>query len=480
MKNRILNNLRISDFLLIALLFIALGFFCYSASLSLSIPLVLVLLGFYIWNQKSVDYKIFVDLGLLLTLIVFIAYTSVKYVFFSPFFIPVAAIGVLVMLLYDDLHLAFIMSFASSVLVGFVLGNRFDLMIVYFVGSLVGAFSVKNARTRGELINAGFIISLFQVLCIILLDPYKEFIFGRNFLFNYFRPLFLNGFISAFIVMAGLKVFEYLFGVLTNFSLIELSDFNHPLLKKMILEAPGTYHHSLFVGNLSEAAADTVGANALLCRVGAYYHDIGKIEKPEYFTENQIFESNKHDALEPTMSRLVIFNHVKNGVEMAKKYHLHPMIIDFIEEHHGKSLMHYFFQRAVSEAQEGEEVDEQTFRYPGPKPQTREVAIVMLADSVEGACRALEEPTPSRIDETVHKIINNRFIDGQLDDCDLTLKDIELISMTFTRVLSAMYHTRIKYPEKKNENTNRRPKSSEANASKPQPDHVSDQKNTSS
>jgi len=474
MKNTILNNFRTSHFLLVALLFLALGFFCYSASLSLSIPLFLILLGVYLWYQERVNYKILLDLGLLLTLIVFIAYASIKYVVFPSFFIPVAAIGILVMLLYNDLHLALIMSFASSVLVGFVLGNRFDLMIVYFTGSLIGAFSVKDARTRAELINAGFMISIFQVLCIILLDPYKDFLLGKNFLFNYFRPLFLNGFISAFIVMAILKVFEYLFGVLTNFSLLELSDFNHPLLKKMILEAPGTYHHSLFVGNLSEAAANSVGANTLLCRVGAYYHDIGKIDKPEYFTENQIFEANKHDDLEPTMSRLVIFNHVKNGVDMAQKYNLHPKIVDFIQEHHGKSLMHYFYQRAVSEAPEHEEVDEQTFRYPGPKPQTREVAIVMLADSVEGACRALEDPTPSRIDETVHKIINNKFIDGQLDECDLTLKDIELIGMTFTRVLAAMYHTRVKYPEKKNDNGNRRSKSSEANASKAQPNYPND------
>ncbi|MFA6378640.1 MAG: HDIG domain-containing metalloprotein, partial [Candidatus Omnitrophota bacterium] len=309
MKKRILNNLRLSNFFLVTLLLLALGFFCYSSGLSLSIPLFLVLLGFYLWYRKRIGYKIFLDFGLLLALIVFVAYASIKYIAFPAFFIPVAAIGLLVMLLYNDLHLAFVMSFAASVLAGFVLGNRFDLMIIYFIGSLVGAFSVKDARTRGELINAGFMISLFQVLCILLLYPYKDFLLSKNFLFNYFRPLFLNGFLSAFIVMATLKVFEYLFGVVTNFSLLELSDFNHPLLRKMILEAPGTYHHSLLVGNLAEAAANTIGANTLLCRVGAYYHDIGKIDKPEYFTENQIFESNKHDDLEPTMSRLVIFNH---------------------------------------------------------------------------------------------------------------------------------------------------------------------------
>ena len=474
MKKQILNNLRSSNFLLVALLFLALGVVSYSASLSLAIPFFLILLGFYLWYQKRVDYKLLLNLGSLLALVFFISYISVQYVAFPAFLIPVAAVGIFVMLLYNDLHLAMIMSFAASVLVGFVLGNRFDLVIIYFTGGLIGAFSVKDARTRAELINAGFMVSVFQVLCVILLNPYKDFLLGKHFLFNYFRPLFLNGFISAFVVMATLKVFEYLFGVLTNFSLLELSDFNHPLLKKMILEAPGTYHHSLFVGNLAEAAANAIGANTLLCRVGAYYHDIGKIDKPEYFTENQIFEVNKHDDLEPTMSRLVIFNHVKGGVEIAKKYHFHPTLIDFIEGHHGKSLMHYFYQRAVAEAQDGELVDEQTFRYPGPKPQTREVAIVMLADSAEGACRALEDPTPARIDETVRKIINNKFIDGQLDECTLTLKDLEMIGMTFTRVLTAIYHTRIKYPEKKNDNTSRRPRSPETNGSKAQSDRPGD------
>ncbi len=480
MKSPILNNFRLTHFSLVAFVFLALGFFCYGANLSLSIPLFLVLIGFYLWYQKRASRTVLLNLGLLLALIVFVSYTFIKYVPFFHLLIPVSAIGLLVILLYNDLQLAFLASFVASVLVGFILGNRFDLMIVYFLGSLVGAFSVKEARTRGQLINAAFMISLVQVFSIVLFNPYPAFLLSRNFLFNYFWPLVLNGFFSAVIVMATLKVFEYLFGVVTNFSLLELSDFNHPLLKKMILEAPGTYHHSLFVGNLAEAAADTVGANTLLCRVGAYYHDIGKIDKPEYFTENQIFEANKHDTLEPTMSRLVIFNHVKNGVEMSKQYHLHPVIVDFIEGHHGKSLMHYFYQKAVSEAQEGEIVDEQTFRYPGPKPQTREVAIVMLADSVEGACRALEDPTPSRIDELVRKIINNKFIDGQLDECALTLKDLELIGMTFTRVLSAMYHTRTKYPEKKNDNTNRRSKPSEANSSKAQPDHLNGRKNTSS
>ncbi len=470
MKNRILNNLRIANAIILSVLFVALTVFCYIAKLSLAIPLFLLVLGVYCVLARKSDYRLFLNLGFLLAILLFLAYTSNRYAFYSNLLIPVSAVGLLVIILYNDLYLALLMSFAASILTGLVAGNRLDIAVIYFIASVVGALRVRNARTRSELINAGFFISIFQVLCVTLLNPFPDFIFSRHFLLDYFRPLFINGLVSAMIVIATLKVFEYLFGVITNFSLLELSDLNHPLLKRMILEAPGTYHHSLLVGNLAEIAANAVGANALLCRVGSYYHDIGKIDKPEYFVENQIFESSKHDNLEPTMSRLVIFNHVINGVEVAKKYHFHPAIIDFVQQHHGKSLMHYFYQKAISEAREGEAIDEQTFRYPGPKPQTRETAIMMLADSVEGACRALEEPTPPRIDETVRKIINNKFIDGQLDECSLTLKDLEVIGMTFTRVLSAMYHTRVKYPERKNENANRRSKPPDANSLTPSPD----------
>ena len=245
----------------------------------------------------------------------------------------------------------------------------------------------------------------------------------------------------------------------------------------MVLEAPGTYHHSLVVSNMSEAAADAIGANALLTRVGAYYHDVGKLIKPEYFTENQLLDASKHDHLEPTISRLVILNHVKEGIELAKKYKLNQRIIDFIPQHHGTGLIFYFYQKALEDAKEDETIEQGNFRYTGPKPQSRETAIVLLADSVEGAVRALSDPTPSRIDEVARKVVNNKFIDGQLDECDLTLKNLESISATFTRVLSAMYHTRIKYPEKnpekKNGNGNHHRKSTEATLSLSQPNHQS-------
>lgn len=342
------------------------------------------------------------------------------------------------------------MALVSSILVSLILDGGLGMMLIFFMGGLVGAYSVREARTRGRLILAGLLISIIHVVSIFLLNPHPNILISKIFLDQYLLPLILNGFISTFIVAATLKVFEYLFGVLTNFSLLELSDFNQPLLKRMILEAPGTYHHSLVVSNLAETAADAIGANALLTRVGAYYHDIGKMVKPEYFTENQMMGPNKHDNIEPSMSRLVILNHVKEGIDLARKNKLNPAIIDFIPQHHGTSLIYYFYQKSVEEAQEGERIDEETFRYPGPKPQTRETAITLLADSVEGATRALDDPNPSNIEVTVKKVINNKFIDGQLDECPLTLKEIDKISSTFIRILTAMYHGRVKYPEKKN------------------------------
>jgi len=312
---------------------------------------------------------------------------------------------------------------------------------------------VRDARMRGQAIGAGVFVSLVHLACLVLLNPDYHLFLKKGFAVQYLYPLVANGFICAFLVIATLKVFEFLFGVLTNYSLLELADFNQPLLKRLILEAPGTYHHSLIVSNLAEGAADAIGANALLTRVGAYYHDIGKLVKAEYFAENQRMGYNKHDNIEPSMSRLVIFNHVTEGIELAQKHKLNPAIIDFIPQHHGTGLMYYFYQKAMEEAQEREAVDESGFRYPGPKPQTRETAITLLADSAEGATRALDEPNPTNIEETVKKVINNKFIDGQLDECNLTLQEINKISSTFRRVLSAMYHARIKYPEKKNGST---------------------------
>jgi putative nucleotidyltransferase with HDIG domain len=220
------------------------------------------------------------------------------------------------------------------------------------------------------------------------------------------------------------------------------------------MKAPGTYHHSLMVSNLAEAACNAIGANALLARVGSYYHDIGKVENPEFFTENQE-GSSRHEKLTPTMSSLVIINHVKKGIELAKKYKLNKAIIDFIPQHHGTSLTYYFYQRKLEEVKDDlDQVKEESFRYPGPKPQKRETAITLLADSVEAASRTISNPTPAQLSGVVRRIINNKFTDGQLDECDLTLKDLNKIADAFIHVLAGAFHTRTEYPQEKKSDIN--------------------------
>jgi hypothetical protein len=339
------------------------------------------------------------------------------------------------------MELSFLITLASSIAVASIAGNNFYLGLIFFISGLLSSMLVLASRRRMAIIRAGFIIGLVQAGLLFLIPYYKI-----NAPINYLI-LIINGLVSSFLVFGMLPIFEYLFKIVTNIGLLELADFNHPLLQRMILEAPGTYHHSLVVGNISEAACRAVGANALLARIGSYYHDIGKLSKPGYFSENQNINESKHDSLSPTMSKLVIMNHVKEGVELARKYKLNPGLIDFIQQHHGTSLVYYFYRRALESLEEDQEIKEEGFRYPGPKPSTKETAIVLLADSAEAATRALKDPAVKKVEEVVHKVINNKFIDRQLDECDLTLKDLEKISATFMRILGGMYHSRITYPE---------------------------------
>ncbi|MDD4910064.1 MAG: HDIG domain-containing protein [Candidatus Omnitrophica bacterium] len=357
------------------------------------------------------------------------------------FYIPVCAVSFLVTVLFNDLLLSLIMTLLCGLFAGIIAGNSLPLSTLFITGGCLATLLVWKAHRRSQIISSGLIVGLIQVVSLFIIDKFKFYTFAR---YNY---LVLNGLFSSIFVVGALPIFEYLFKVVTNISLLELTDFNHPLLKRMVLEAPGTYHHSLIVGNLSEAAAEAIGANPLLARVGAYYHDIGKIEKAEYFSENQLPDASKHESLAPSMSKMIIMNHVKEGVDLARRYKLNQAIVDFIPQHHGTSLVYYFYKKAMEGIEGGEAVEEEVFRYPGPKPQTKEAAIVLLADSVEAATRALSEPTPTKIKEIVRKIINNKFIDGQLDECDLTLRDMEKIADVSTHILGGIYHARVAYPE---------------------------------
>lgn len=411
------------------------------AKINIGVPFVLLLLHCYAKSRQP-NLKVPQHLYLIfLFLLAFVpSYFTINYNL-PVYLIPFSLVPLLSILLFNNLELSLLLTLAISLSVAFVSSNSFLVAILFFASGISGCIFAKGTRKRTTVIRAGIAVGVIQVLVFIFMER-----FWIGFPLRYVS-LFINGLVSSIIVLGILPIFEYLFNTVTNISLLELADFNQPLLQRLVMEAPGTYHHSLVVGNLSESACRAVGANALLARVGAYYHDIGKLDKAEYFSENQEVRESKHDALSPEMSKLIIMNHVKEGVELAKKFRLSQSITDFIEQHHGNSLVYYFYRRALEKLEEDHEVKEDGFRYHCPKPTTKETAIVLLADSVEAASRALKEPTAGKISEIVHKVINNKFIDGQLDECDLTLKDLEKISEVFIRVLGGIYHSRINYPE---------------------------------
>ncbi len=359
------------------------------------------------------------------------------------YIVPVAAGGILISTLVDD-RLALVYAFFISMLYAVQGGNRFDLFLIAILGSLGGIYYLRTIRKRSDIFRPGIVVCGVNALVIVALALTGQ--LGAEFTDALLVGL-ANGLITAIGAVPGaMVVLESAFGIATNIRLLELSDLNHPLLKRLAIQAPGTFHHSLMVGNMAEAAAEQVGANSLLARVGSYYHDIGKMNKPLYFSENQGGGKNKHDELTPNMSALVLIAHVKEGVELAREHRLNQPIIEFIQQHHGTSLMPFFYQKAL-EQDSAHAVKEENFRYPGPRPQSREAAICMLADSVEAASRTLVNPTHGRIKGLVEKIINNKFVDSQLDECELTLQNLHKIADSFTRVLAGYLHSRVEYPE---------------------------------
>jgi hypothetical protein len=413
--------------------------FSYVVRINLSIPFFLILL-YLCFYQRFTKIK---NASLSsLSFLFLISYCLGNYLIIqglSFYFIPIAIIPMLSVLLFNNLEVAYFLSLGTCISLASLTPEPFKAAFILMISCACAILLVNKARKRSQVIRTGIISGILQLISLILLE---------NLWINHpqrYLIILINGLLSGVITLGILPFFEYILQTVTNISLLELADFNHPILQRLVLEAPGTYHHSLVVGNLSDSACLAVGANGLLARIGAYYHDIGKLQKPEYFIENQNIKKNAHDELTPTMSKLIIMNHIKEGLELAKKYSLSPVLLDFIQQHHGNSLVYYFYRRALEGKEENQEVAEEGFRYPGPKPNTKETAIVLLADSVEAATRSLKDPTPDKIEEIVHKIINNKFIDGQLDECELTLNDIEKISSVFSKILSGMYHSRVNY-----------------------------------
>lgn len=358
---------------------------------------------------------------------------------------PVGAGSMLLAILIDN-RLAYFLTMIMALFVGLLTsGNQLLFSIVAFVGGTVGVYQVSKLSQTSDLAKSGLYIAVANILTIITLS----FMAGNITLDIAFTGIMLgatNGILSAILMIGLLPYLESAFSITSMIKLLELSNPNHYLLKRLLLEAPGTYHHSLMVGNLAEASAESIGANPLLVRVGAYYHDIGKIKRPEYFVENQRGFDNPHEKIAPALSALIITSHVKEGLELARESRLPRIISDFIAQHHGTSLAKYFYSRALEEDQEGQ-ISEEGFRYEGPKPQTKEVALVMLADSIEAAVRSLQEPSTENIREMVRLIIRDKLNDRQLEECDLTFKDLDIIADSFCKLLEGIYHKRIEYPE---------------------------------
>ena len=358
------------------------------------------------------------------------------------FGIPLATGAVIVVMIFD-FHTAITFSLILSLMIGiWIKSSLFPLYV--FIACLIGAFSLMRVKKRSDIINAGiYIVLLTMIASLSILFITEEFSLSSAYFSVVFS--FINGFSVSALCFLLLPLIEKFFNITTPLSLIELLDIEHPLMKQLSVEAPGTYHHSMIVGSLAESAAEVVGVNPLLAKVASYYHDIGKIRMPDYFVENQTGIS-KHDKLNPHLSSMIIISHVKDGVELANQYNLPEIIKDVIQQHHGSTLITYFYQKALKES----EIPpvEEDYRYPGPKPQTRLAAVVMLADAVEASARTLEDPTPSRISNLIDKIVKNIFLDGQLDECEITLKDLSKIKEKFEYILTGIFHKRIPYPER--------------------------------
>lgn len=331
-----------------------------------------------------------------------------------------------------------------SIVLSLLLNNELKYATSALVTAMVGIYSVANIRDRNDVMRAGGAISAAGILLVWIIggianDPLQTLIEGTIWA-GVVVPL-----VATSLFFFGIVPLERPFERTSHISLLELADTNKPALRRLVVEAPGTYTHSMIVGHLAEAAAEKIGADALVARVASYYHDIGKIRRPHFFIENQNIE-NVHDRMNPTLSALVITSHIKDGIDIAKEFRVPKVVLDIINQHHGTSLVQYFYNQYTGE-QEASTAVEQQFRYPGPKPQTKEAAVVMLADSVEAASRGLSKPTPAKIEMLVNQIVADRLRDGQLDECELTFKDLSRITDCFVRALTSIMHARIDYAE---------------------------------
>jgi putative nucleotidyltransferase with HDIG domain len=361
-----------------------------------------------------------------------------------PFMAPVSFVIMLLTILINP-AVALAISAVLSLLGGIIVSFNLELTIFYFVSGMITVLTLGHFQRQRDLVRSGSVLMVANAITVIFLNL----LFRTHFELMAILLASLNGFLSAVLAIGSLPFLENIFKVTSPIRLLELSNPGHPLLRRLQIEAPGTYHHSIMVGNLAEAAAQQIGADALWVRVGSYYHDIGKIRRPYFFVENQFGHDNPHEKLTPNLSTLIITSHVKDGVEIAREHGLPDKLIDIISQHHGTDLIRFFFNKAAECIQDEKEVlVEADFRYEGPKPQTKEAALVMLADSVEAAVKSLSKYSPVKIEALIQKIIRERLDEGQFEECNLTLKDLTNVKNSFLKVLAGLYHNRIEYPDK--------------------------------
>ena len=364
----------------------------------------------------------------------------------SPFLIPFACAPILLTLLINY-KISIVISILNVIVISIATGFDAQVMMLGVISSILGATLLKKMQQRNELLYSTIYLSIVGVIItvstgILISSNLREVLIKSGI-------TFIGGVLSGIFALGILPFLEGTFNEVTTLKLLELSNPNHPLLKKLLMEAPGTYHHSMLVANLAEMASEEVGANSVIVRIGSYYHDVGKTERPYFFGENQMGGENPHNHMTPNLSAKIIISHVKDGIELARKYNLPKVIQDIIGEHHGTTLVKYFYYTMKNNSENPEEVKEEDYRYPGPIPNSKEAGIIMLADSVEAAVRSIKEPSEDKIKEMINNIISDKLSCGQLNDCNLTIKDIEKIKKCFLTALNGIYHHRIEYPKEK-------------------------------
>ena len=407
---------------------------------------VLVVQYLYLKKEKKeviINTKL-VFLILLLNLLSLV--TTRVFAFVSLFLVPIACSPIL-MTVFLDYKVSVIINSLNLMLIAVIAGFDPQIILVGLVGTIVASTSLKKVSQRNDILYSTAYLAVSSAIIVLS---------SGILLSNNIKRILIDvalatggAFISGILAMGLLPFLESSFNLVTNMKLLELSNPNNLLLKRLLMEAPGTYHHSIMVANLAEVAAEEVGANPMLVRVGAYYHDIGKIKRPFFFGENQLGGVNPHDKISPALSTTIIISHVKDGLELAKEYDVPTIVTDMIAQHHGTTLVKYFYYTLKNNSENPDLIKEDDFRYPGPKPQTKEAAIIMMADSVEAAVRSIQEPTLDKIEAMVNNIIKDKLNSNQLNECDLTFKDLEVIKACFLKVLKGIYHHRIEYPTEK-------------------------------